>query len=92
MFFADILFIIFFVPESLRGKRNDSNFCSLLSFDEMSWHNADPFLILRIVSEDKIVFRLAVIVFLSYLPEAGQFSCFFVYLKLVRNICFLFFD
>lgn len=26
---------------------------------------------------------LCVAVFLSYLPEAGQYSCFFVYLRLV---------
>lgn len=26
---------------------------------------------------------LCAVVFLSYLPEAGQFSCFFVYLKLI---------
>lgn len=79
-----MLFIILFVPESLRRKQNEFNICGSLSFDEMSWHNADPFLILRIVGEDKIVLRLAAIVFLSYLPEAGQFSCFFVYLKLVK--------
>lgn len=33
--------------------------------------------------------QLAGIVFLSYLPESGQFSCFFVYLKLVSlSTCF----
>ena len=28
---------------------------------------------------------LCVTVFLSYLPEAGQYSCFFVYLRLVMD-------
>ncbi|CAG2123290.1 unnamed protein product, partial [Medioppia subpectinata] len=28
---------------------------------------------------------LCLAVFLSYLPEAGQYSCFFVYLRLVMN-------
>lgn len=40
---------------------------------------------LRRVGEDRIVWVLCLIVFLSYLPEAGQFSCFFVYLKLVSE-------
>lgn len=94
----DLLFIIFLVPESLGGKSGlNAGGKHSLSLDEMSWHNADPFLILRIVGEDRTVFRLATIVFLSYLPEAGQFSCFFVYLKLVGyllaefQVCFLFF-
>ncbi|OTF82252.1 hypothetical protein BLA29_012352 [Euroglyphus maynei] len=30
-----------------------------------------------------MILTLCVAVFLSYLPEAGQYSCFFVYLKLV---------
>lgn len=38
---------------------------------------------LRRVGEDRIVWVLCLIVFLSYLPEAGQFSSFFVYLKLI---------
>lgn len=53
------------------------------SFDSFYWHAADPFASLRIIWEDRIVLQLAAIVLLSYLPEAGQFSCFFVYLKLV---------
>ena len=37
---------------------------------------------------DKKLLRLCVVVFLSYLPEAGQYSCFFLYLRQVSgNIC-----
>ncbi|KJH47727.1 hypothetical protein DICVIV_06194 [Dictyocaulus viviparus] len=72
---VDVLFIVLHVPESLLVKRTSS--------DVISWENADPFATLRLVWEDKLVLQLAIIVFLSYLPESGQFSCFFVYLKLV---------
>lgn len=56
--------------------------------EQMSWENADPFIIIKFIKDDRTVFRLAGIVFLSYLPEAGQFSCIFVYLKLVSLIVF----
>ncbi|WKX95458.1 hypothetical protein Q1695_012148 [Nippostrongylus brasiliensis] len=71
----DVLFIVFRVPESLPVRRSAS--------DVISWESADPFGTLRFVWEDSLVLQLALIVFLSYLPESGQFSCFFVYLKLV---------
>ncbi|VDM84153.1 unnamed protein product, partial [Strongylus vulgaris] len=70
---VDVLFIVFRVPESLPVKRSAS--------DVISWESADPFGTLRLVWEDRLVLQLALIVFLSYLPESGQFSCFFVYLK-----------
>ncbi|CAI4232739.1 unnamed protein product [Auanema sp. JU1783] len=70
----DVLFLVLFVPESLPAKK---------SVEVFNWQTADPFASLRIVWEDKLVLQLALIVFLSYLPEAGQFSCFFVYLKLM---------
>lgn len=73
----DVLFIIFFVPESMPSKgANEIN--------QITWQTADPLSTLKLASEDKTVLKLAITVFLSYLPEAGQFSCFFVYLKLVR--------
>ncbi|KAI1697587.1 major facilitator superfamily domain-containing protein [Ditylenchus destructor] len=75
----DMLFILCVVPESLRSKNPNGG----MSIEQVTWQNADPCLILRYISEDRTVFRLTAIVFLSYLPEAGQFSCFFVYLKLV---------
>lgn len=71
-----MLFILVAVPESLPMHLRHS-------LDSVSWHSADPFATLRIVWEDGMVMQLAAVVFLSYLPEAGQFSCFFVYLKLV---------
>uniref|UniRef100_A0A1I7YN93 MFS domain-containing protein n=1 Tax=Steinernema glaseri TaxID=37863 RepID=A0A1I7YN93_9BILA len=72
----DVLFIIFMVPESLPPKLRHS-------YESMTWQNIDPLNTLRAIWEDKMVCQLALIVFLSYLPEAGQFSCFFVYLKLM---------
>ncbi|KAE9549488.1 hypothetical protein FO519_007299 [Halicephalobus sp. NKZ332] len=72
----DLLFVIFYVSESLPQKARNVN-------DSMSWQAADPLQTLRLAFEDKTVLKLALVVFLSYLPEAGQFSCFFVYLKLV---------
>ena len=38
---------------------------------------------LKKVGKDQTILMLCVTVFLSYLPEAGQYSCFFVYLQLV---------
>ena len=40
---------------------------------------------LRKVGKDHTILMLCVTVFLSYLPEAGQYSCIFVYLKLVSK-------
>uniref|UniRef100_A0A915JFP7 Major facilitator superfamily (MFS) profile domain-containing protein n=1 Tax=Romanomermis culicivorax TaxID=13658 RepID=A0A915JFP7_ROMCU len=72
----DVFFIMVAVPESLPAKLRHS-------WDRVTWEAADPFATLRKVGEDFTVMLLCVVVFLSYLPEAGQFSCFFVYLKLV---------
>ena len=38
---------------------------------------------LRKLGHDHLIPMLCVTVFLSYLPEAGEYSCFFVYLRLV---------
>lgn len=72
----DVFFIMVAVPESLPAKLRHS-------MDRVTWDSADPFSSLRMVGDDFSVFLLCVVVFLSYLPEAGQFSCFFVYLRLV---------
>ena len=40
---------------------------------------------MRRIWKDKTILMLCVTVFLSYLPEAGQYSCFFVYLRLVMD-------
>jgi len=41
---------------------------------------------LRKIGQDFLILMLCVTVFLSYLPEAGEYSSFFVYLRLVIDI------
>lgn len=73
----DVVFILLFVPESLPEK---------LRLKSISlWETADPFASLRKVGKDRMILMLCIAVFLSYLPEAGQYSCFFVYLRLVMG-------
>ncbi|XP_065904400.1 hippocampus abundant transcript 1 protein-like [Dysidea avara] len=74
----NLLFIIFIVPESLRERTRKSTWGN-----SITWEQADPFASLRKTSADKKLLRLCVMVFLSYLPEAGQYSCFFLYLRQV---------
>uniref|UniRef100_T1JE98 Major facilitator superfamily (MFS) profile domain-containing protein n=1 Tax=Strigamia maritima TaxID=126957 RepID=T1JE98_STRMM len=74
----DVFFILVAVPESLPEKVRPSSWGA-----PISWEQADPFSALRKVGKDKTILMLCVTVFLSYLPEAGQYSCFFVYLRLV---------
>lgn len=71
----DVLFILFFVPESLTEKLKP-NQCNV-------WQSFDPFSSLKKAGQDKMILLICMAVFLSYLPEAGQYSCFFVYLRLV---------
>ncbi|KAF3851567.1 hypothetical protein F7725_013339 [Dissostichus mawsoni] len=74
----DIAFVFFVVPESLPDKMR------LTSWGfPISWEQADPFASLRRVGKDSTVLLICVTVFLSYLPEAGQYSSFFLYLKQV---------
>ncbi|CAL8109530.1 unnamed protein product [Orchesella dallaii] len=73
----DVLFVLVAVPESLPQKLKMSAWAPL------AWEQADPFAALRKVGQDKTILLLCVTVLLSYLPEAGQYSCFFVYLRLV---------
>ncbi|KAM9392453.1 hippocampus abundant transcript 1 protein [Pholidichthys leucotaenia] len=75
---ADIAFVFFVVPESLPDKMRLSSW----GFP-ISWEQADPFASLRRVGKDSTVLLICVTVFLSYLPEAGQYSSFFLYLKQV---------
>ncbi|XP_047238337.1 hippocampus abundant transcript-like protein 1 [Girardinichthys multiradiatus] len=75
---ADIAFVFFVVPESLPDKMRLSSW----GFP-ISWEQADPFVSLRRVGKDSTVLLICVTVFLSYLPEAGQYSSFFLYLKQV---------
>lgn len=71
----DVLFILFIMPESLPEK---------LRLPQMSlWEQAAPMTTIRKIGRDFMIWTLCLTVFLSYLPEAGQYSCFFVYLKLI---------
>lgn len=74
----DVFFILVAVPESLPDK------CKPTSRG-LTLEQVDPFMSLRKMWKDKTILMLCVTVFLSYLPEAGQYSCFFVYLRLVMN-------
>uniref|UniRef100_A0A1B6CFG6 Major facilitator superfamily (MFS) profile domain-containing protein n=1 Tax=Clastoptera arizonana TaxID=38151 RepID=A0A1B6CFG6_9HEMI len=76
----DVFFILVAVPESLPEKVRPSSWGA-----PISWEQADPFSSLRKVGKDHTILMLCVTVFLSYLPEAGQYSCIFVYLKLVMG-------
>lgn len=76
----DVFFIMVAVPESLPEKVRPAGWGPAIS-----WEQADPFAALRKVGADRTVLMLCVAVFLSYLPEAGQYSCIFVYLKLVMG-------
>ena len=60
-----------------------ATFINLLEIDFFG--QVDPFSSMRKIWKDKTILMLCVTVFLSYLPEAGQYSCFFVYLRLVMG-------
>nr|XP_039273730.1 LOW QUALITY PROTEIN: hippocampus abundant transcript 1 protein-like [Styela clava] len=72
----DVCFILVAVPESLPENFRPSSWGA-----PISWDQADPFASLRKVGGDPILLLLCTTVFLSYLPEAGQFSCIFFYLR-----------
>ncbi|XP_012944617.1 hippocampus abundant transcript 1 protein [Aplysia californica] len=76
----DILFILVAVPESLPEKLRPASWGS-----QISWEKADPFGALKKVGQDLLILLLCVTVFLSYLPEAGEYSSIFVYLRLVMD-------
>ena len=75
----DVFFILVAVPESLPEK------CKPAASRGLTLEQVDPFVALRKISKDRTILMLCITVFLSYLPEAGQYSCFFVYLRLVMN-------
>lgn len=72
----DVFFILVAVPESLPEKVRPNQ------FSPISWEQADPFAALRRVGMNHTIMMQCITVLLSYLPEAGQYSCIFVYLKL----------
>ncbi|XP_015439457.1 PREDICTED: hippocampus abundant transcript 1 protein-like isoform X2 [Dufourea novaeangliae] len=73
----DVFFILVAVPESLPEKARPPV--------PISWEQADPFAYLGKVGKDHTILMLCITVFLSYLPEAGQYSCIFVYLTKVMG-------
>ena len=91
----DVFFILVAVPESLPEKIRERS--KAISWDQVDpfkviflsnfeCHIMNYLIILkalRNVCSDPTVALLCITVFLSYLPEAGQYSCFFVYLKLI---------
>ncbi|XP_068093833.1 hippocampus abundant transcript 1 protein-like isoform X1 [Hyperolius riggenbachi] len=72
----DICFILLVVPESLRDKMRPTFWGA-----PISWEQADPFSSLKKIGKDTTVLLICITVFFSYLPEAGQYSSFFLYLK-----------
>lgn len=76
----DVLFILVVVPESLPEKVRPSSWGS-----PISWDKVDPFAALRRIGQDHLILLLCITVFLSYLPEAGEYSCFFIYLRLIMD-------
>uniref|UniRef100_A0A0X3PY14 Major facilitator superfamily (MFS) profile domain-containing protein n=2 Tax=Diphyllobothriidae TaxID=28843 RepID=A0A0X3PY14_SCHSO len=51
----------------------------------ITWENVDPFGGLRRMTNDRLTLIVCMTTFLSYLPETGEYSCFFVYLRLVMG-------
>ena len=75
----DVIFIMVAVPESLPENFKQS------SGRGITLEQVDPFSSLRRMFKDHTILLLCLTVLLSYLPEAGQYSCFFVYLRLVMG-------
>ncbi|XP_065518151.1 hippocampus abundant transcript-like protein 1 isoform X2 [Lathamus discolor] len=73
---VDICFILLAVPESLPEKIRPASWGA-----SISWEQADLFASLKKVRKDSTVLLICITVFLSYLPEAGQYSSFFLYLR-----------
>lgn len=78
---VDICFILLAVPESLPEKMRPLSWAA-----QISWKQADPFASLKKVCKDSTVLLICITVFLSYLPEAGQYSNFFLYLRQVIGL------
>ncbi|XP_048832217.1 hippocampus abundant transcript 1 protein [Brienomyrus brachyistius] len=76
----DICFILVAVPESLPEKVRPATWGA-----PISWEQADPFASLRKVGQDSTVLLTCMTVFLSFLPEAGQYSSFFLYLRQIMK-------
>nr|KAF6394785.1 hypothetical protein HJG59_010491 [Molossus molossus] len=83
----DICFILLAVPESSPEKMRPLSWGA-----HISWKQADPFASLKKVGKDSTVLLICITVFLSYLPEAGQYSSFFLYLRQVGSGCLVDFE
>nr|XP_026690310.1 hippocampus abundant transcript 1 protein isoform X1 [Ciona intestinalis] len=72
----DVCFILVAVPESFPEKLRPKSWES-----QVSWEQVDPFGALKNIGQDKTLLLACTAVFLSYLPEAGQYSCIVLYLR-----------
>ena len=68
-----IYYLFFLAIFSLNNILDDINDVCFILFENLQ------------VGKDHTILMLCVTVFLSYLPEAGQYSCIFVYLKLAMG-------
>ena len=57
----------------------------LVAKQQISWDQVDPFKALRSISHDRTLWMISLAVFLSYLPESGQYTNFPVYLDKVLS-------
>merc|ERR1719234_1723424 len=72
----DVFFIVLFVPESILSDQK-------MAIKSLTFKQMNPFASLRGIWSDRKVLLMSMVAVLSYLPEAGQSTCFFVYLTLV---------
>jgi len=57
----------------------------MVAKQQISWDQVDPFKALRSISHDRTLWMISLAVFLSYLPESGQYTNFPVYLDKVLS-------
>lgn len=70
---ADMLFIVFVVPESKPRSEQPQR--------TISWATANPFQSMRAAFNSGPIMLLSIVVFFSYLPEAGEYQCLMLYLE-----------
>jgi len=93
IFLTDFFFILLFVPESLNmekqhdeeqqqtstsngRRRSTTNTTAVLPLTKTDFYG-----LFRNLGQESTLLMFCITVFLSYLPEAGQYSCIFVYLR-----------
>lgn len=72
----DVIFILLAVPESLPEIVRPAGWNQ-----PITWDRVDPLSSLRQALSDSTNMILCLCVFLTYIPDAGQVSCLFLYLK-----------